>query len=199
MPATSPRSSPSHKSKSILHIILHHGPLPASPYSHGLQRWTGKSFERYSLYDAGLTMQLGHDGGDCRRPHSLVTVTIVDLLCIHRVRVAFCDCGHTHHFVQMLRAGWWPASLKRPRTGFTIRTLEFFQALSLLSKTNGYDFWKTIVHMTDGAGVEKLPVSLCSEIHRHSWLLIIFVVICVYADLNSLTIIYSSKGTRSLC
>lgn len=59
----------------------------------------------------------------------------------------------------MLRAGWWPASLKRPRTGFTIRTLKFFQTLSMFSKTNGYDFWRTIVQMTDGTGIENLPVS----------------------------------------
>lgn len=124
-----------------------------------LKRWTGKFFERYSLHAAGLTVQLGHDGAPCHHPHPVTTVTIVDLLSIHLVRVSFCDCGRSHYYVQMLRARWWPASLKRPRSGFTLRTLEFFQALSLLSKTNGYDFWRTIVHMTDGSGVSKLPVS----------------------------------------
>lgn len=85
----------------------------------------------------------------------------------------------------MLRAGWWPASLKRPRTGFTLRTLEFFQALSLLSKTNGYDFWRTIVYMTDGSGTLSIPVSLSPK-----------AFIIFSTDVKGLTPGSYSKGTK---
>lgn len=139
-------------------------------------------------------MQLGHDGNDCPHPHPPATLTVVDLLSIHRVRVAFCDCGGTHYYVQMLRAGWWPASLKRPRSGFTMRTLKFFQALSLLSKTNGYDFWRTIVYMTDGSGVENLPVS---PYHPNSSLTVARSGVPI--SLHILILNASSNVTRSSC
>ena len=98
-------------------------------------------FERHSLREAGLLVQLGHDGNSCSRPHEPVVLTILDLTGIHLVRVQFCDCGvvgSSKHFVQMLRTGWWPASIRRPRTGFTIRLLEFFHALTL--ESNGTRF-----------------------------------------------------------
>lgn len=126
------------------------------------QRWNGSYFSRYSLREAGLTVQLGHDGDECPHAHEVITLTIIDTTGIHTVAVQFCDCanvGGSQRYVQMIRADWWPATFRLPRTGFTIRVLEFFHTLTLQSKTNGYDFYKSLVRISDGSGLTHFPVS----------------------------------------
>lgn len=128
-----------------------------------VKMWNGWYFEPFSLREAGLIMQLGHDGGPCSNPHDPMILTIIDFTGIHHINVRFCDCGiigSSKYFVQMLRAGWWPASLRRPKTGFTVRLLELFHALTLQSKTNGYDFYRSIVRMTDGSGLYEHRVRI---------------------------------------
>ncbi|KAA1478735.1 hypothetical protein DENSPDRAFT_788366 [Dentipellis sp. KUC8613] len=127
---------------------------------HRLRRWNGICYVPYSLFDAGLSVQLGHDGLSCPHPHaSPTTITAIDILGIHKVQVVFCDCqlvGSAPAYIQLLRANWWPVTLERPRTVVTIRTLKFFHALSVQAKTNAYDFYNGIVRFTDGSGLHQL-------------------------------------------
>jgi hypothetical protein len=61
--------------------------------------------------------------------------------------------------VQFMRAQWFPATVFRPRTVVTFRTLRLFHALTIQGKVNAYDFYNGLVRVTDGAGLSKPKVS----------------------------------------
>ncbi|KAI0038390.1 hypothetical protein FA95DRAFT_1613426 [Auriscalpium vulgare] len=122
---------------------------------HRVQTWNGRHFEKHSLLDAGLCLQLGHDDRTCPNPRQSSTkLTVVDTSGIHTVAVRFCDCGTAPTYVQLLRVRWWPATMKRPRTAITLRTCELFHALTLQGKMNAYDFWHGLARITDGTGLK---------------------------------------------
>lgn len=130
------------------------------------QRWNGSFFERMSLKECGLLIQLGHSGLHiCPRPTpGPKNFTVVDTSGIHQVAVSFCNCpgsdGIKKHYVQLLRAGWFPATLDTPCTVFTFEVLDNFHQSTLQAKTNAYDFLKTIQNRTDGSGTVKKTVTL---------------------------------------
>ena len=147
---------PLHRIKVRLHWFLY----VRWPDAHTrLKRWVGLSFVRSSLYECGLTVHLGHDGAACPIPHPPCSLTLVDITGIHQIRVQFCGCG-TRHFIQLLRTKWWPASFQKPRSAFTLRLLKFFHALNVSAKTNLYEFYQTLVKVTDGSGVYRHIVCL---------------------------------------
>ncbi|KAI0039536.1 hypothetical protein FA95DRAFT_1612492 [Auriscalpium vulgare] len=77
---------------------------------------------------------------------------------IHELQVDYCDCarvGSSRHFVQLLRASLWPATVERPQTAITLRTLKTFHALTVQGKINAYDFWCGLERLTDGLGTRK--------------------------------------------
>ncbi|KAJ7858217.1 hypothetical protein B0H14DRAFT_3447341 [Mycena olivaceomarginata] len=88
---------------------------------HTIQRWTGSWFERRTLKDMGLWIQLGHWGSDAAcpvpQPAPGDDFVIVDTLGVHPVHLDYCNCGQGgHHTVQLLRARLWPAMTTNPRT-----------------------------------------------------------------------------------
>jgi hypothetical protein len=88
---------------------------------------------------------------------------VIDTSGIHRVRYQLCGClqvGGSEPVVQLMRAKWWPASMKRPQVVVTFRTLELYHAISIQGKVNGYDFYNGLVRITDGTGVLAIKVSL---------------------------------------
>lgn len=60
---------------------------------------------------------------------------------------------------QFLRADWFPATHTRPSTAFTIDVLKLFHELTLQAKTNTYDFYQSLLLVTDNSGTAKHPVS----------------------------------------
>ncbi|KAA1479641.1 hypothetical protein DENSPDRAFT_862064 [Dentipellis sp. KUC8613] len=132
-------------------------------------RWNGTCFVPYSLYNAGLVIQLGHDGAPCPNPHdSTKDITVIDVSGIHRVRARFCSCLLTETartYVQLLRAKWWPMSLDRPQTTVTFRTLQLFHSLSLQAKINSYDFYHSLIRVTNGTGLRQ-PKNRYAEFSR---------------------------------
>ncbi|KAI0057336.1 hypothetical protein BV25DRAFT_1812584, partial [Artomyces pyxidatus] len=127
---------------------------------HRIQRWNGKFFEASSLQAINFVVQLGHDGEPCACPRWMEQpLTVVDISGIHKVSYNLCGCATTEGaqpFVQLLRMEWWPATITRPRTVITFSTLRLFHALTLQGKVNGYDFYKGLVRITDGAGLQDL-------------------------------------------
>jgi CxC2 like cysteine cluster associated with KDZ transposases len=123
----------------------------------------GSFFAVYSLADAGLVVQLGHDGHTCPNPkfnqHSL---TVVDISGVHMVKYSLCGCmlQKLDPVVQLMRAQWFPATALRPRTVVTLRTLHLFHALTIQGKVNAYDFYNALVCITDGAGLFRPKVSI---------------------------------------
>ena len=86
---------------------------------------------------------------------------VVDLSGHHTVYVRFCRCSKNdflENYRQLLRLGWYPASVLRPRTAFTFDLLDLYHKISLQGKLNLYDFYNAIMQRTDNHGCLKLKV-----------------------------------------
>lgn len=110
-----------------------------------------------------MSHQLNHNVGDsCPLPSDPVTLTVFDISGIHTVRIMYCICGDpgvesVARCCQLLRARWFLATLIRPSTVFTFRLLDFLHKLQTQSKVNLYDFYLSLISVTDAAG-RKPPV-----------------------------------------
>ena len=74
----------------------------------------------------------------------------------------YCICGDpgaepVSRRCQLLRARWFPATWTRPGTVFTFRLLDFLHKLQTRSKVNLYDFYLSLISLTNAAG-RKPPV-----------------------------------------
>ena len=87
---------------------------------------------------------------------------VIDLSGHHTVCVRFCKCsknGFLENYRQLLRVGWYPASVLRPQTVFTFDLLDTYHKILLQGKLNLYDFYNAITQKTDNHGSSKLKVS----------------------------------------
>ncbi|KAJ7711573.1 hypothetical protein B0H16DRAFT_1216619, partial [Mycena metata] len=81
-----------------------------------IERWTGTFFERVTLKDMGLHVQLGHSGyATCRAPFpGYQDFTVVDSNGLHPVAVDFCGCSNRfaagEHRQQLIRMSWYPST-----------------------------------------------------------------------------------------
>lgn len=119
-------------------------------------------FAADSLADAGLVVQLGHDGHACPNPKvRQLPLTVIDISGVHMVKYSLCACmlQRLDPIVQLMRAQWFPATALRPRTVVTFRTLRLFHALTIQGKVNAYDFYNGLVRITDGVGLFKPKAS----------------------------------------
>ncbi|KAJ6592936.1 hypothetical protein B0H19DRAFT_919522, partial [Mycena capillaripes] len=129
-----------------------------------IERWTGTFFERVSLKEMGLRVQLGHSGYQkCGAPfpgHDKFMVLHSNGL--HEVAVDFCRCANRfaagEHRQQLLRMSWYPATHAEPQTAATFRVLEMFHIMMLQGKVTTYDFYFGLEKMTDNTGMKKLKV-----------------------------------------
>lgn len=127
-----------------------------------LQVWEKGYFKRTTLEKLGLVVNLGHSGGHCPSPAEPQRILVVDLSGHHTVRTCFCNCsqnGPPENYQQLLRVGWYPASVLRPQTAFTFDLLDTHEKISLQGKLNLYDFYNAIMQKTDNHGGSKLKVS----------------------------------------
>ncbi|KAF9030912.1 hypothetical protein BJ165DRAFT_1411288 [Panaeolus papilionaceus] len=119
-------------------------------------KWTGTFFEKTSLGQLGHRVQLGHDGGSCPVPlPSAKGFLVFDLLGAQYVNIDYCGCPDStpDKVTQLLRKKWFPATIKKPHTAFTFECLDTFHKLTHQAKTTAYDFYHTILHKTDNAGI----------------------------------------------
>lgn len=94
---------------------------------------------------------------------------------IHEVAVDICDCEdaaiHGSAEIQMMRAGWFPATDENPRTCATFQCLDLFMASTLQAKTTIWDFYGMLEKLTGNSG-KKPPnryrafIRMCRE-YRH--------------------------------
>ncbi|TDL13533.1 hypothetical protein BD410DRAFT_735251, partial [Rickenella mellea] len=144
---------------------------------HRIERWTGSFFERTTLAELGLCVQLGHGGDPCMHPEVMRgRLTVLDVTGIHQVKIAYCHCEKSIEAflrrTQLLRAGWFPATLDRPMTVITFDALDLFHALTLQSKITFYDFYHTLLRRTDNSGIQVMPDAYkagmrCVREYRH--------------------------------
>jgi hypothetical protein len=126
------------------------------------QWWNGQFFDKTSLQSLGLRVQLGHSGGFCPCPEpGPQQFTVFTLTGIHQINIDYCGCQvlPLSKTVQILRQGWFPATFTRPQTAFTFDCLSFFHELTLQGKVNLYDFYHTLLRVTDNANLSKTIVS----------------------------------------
>jgi CxC2 like cysteine cluster associated with KDZ transposases len=130
----------------------------------GNKVWNGSFFNKSNLSDLGLRIQLGHGGACCSNPlPGPLDFLVFDVSGIHHVAVDFCDCrinGFVHKRTQLFRVGWFPATFDRPKTVFTLSVLKMFQELTLQGKTTLYDYYHSILRITDPLKLDKFSVHL---------------------------------------
>ncbi|KAG1819100.1 uncharacterized protein BJ212DRAFT_1446228 [Suillus subaureus] len=136
-------------------IVQAHAHLPV----HRIEKWNGESFQTLTLRDLGLHVQLGHKVGEsCLLPNQAFNddFVLINMLGIHPMAVDFCGCCKAQsHTQQLLRVGWFPAMTTDPRTATTLCILRQFHILSFESKVSAYEFYHSLVHLTDNTGLLK--------------------------------------------
>jgi hypothetical protein len=124
-----------------------------------IQEWTGVFFAKTTLKNMGQRIQFGHPPGErCDNPqpgyHDFVVLHDNG---IHVVDIDFCACdseNREEHYIQLLRAGWFPASDERPQTVATFLVLDKFHLHTLQAKTTAYDFYAVLERLTDNMGIK---------------------------------------------
>ncbi|KAJ7641080.1 hypothetical protein FB45DRAFT_1021856 [Roridomyces roridus] len=144
-------------------IVKTHARLP----THFVEKWNDKHFvkKRTWLRELGLRVQLGHPPGVVcpHRTTAASDFTLYDITGVHEIAVDFCGC-HTvlsedsqlqalPRRQQLLRACWWPATVKNPNTCATFGVLRLFQILNCLGKLSAYDFLRGLERVTSNDGL----------------------------------------------
>ncbi|KAJ6474636.1 hypothetical protein C8R47DRAFT_986641, partial [Mycena vitilis] len=150
---------------------------------HRIEKWEGRFFVKTPLCSDSLKMriQVGHSGLErCGVPQPGRTgFVVLHTNGIHEVSVDFCGCDGAYdagpHEIQLLRAGWFPATHEKPQTCATIAVLEKFHQDTLQSKMTMYDFYGVMEKLTDNTGIKPPDryhewIRLCREF-RHLMLL----------------------------
>ncbi|KAJ7033998.1 hypothetical protein C8F04DRAFT_1210759 [Mycena alexandri] len=134
-------------------IVAAHTQLPL----HQIEFWTGKIFERKTLKDLGMRIQLGHWHSVNRCPDDFV---IVDIHGVHNVALDYCGCGTGGHpTVQLLRAHLWPATSTNPKTAATFTVLRQYHVMSFESKCSTLEFYRSLERQNDNLSYKKAQKS----------------------------------------
>jgi hypothetical protein len=135
-------------------------------FLHWVDVWDydAKFYRRYNFCSIpGKTelIHLGHSGHKCSmsdHQNTFIT-TLVDLNGIHCTRVLYCACDvgwRQTRAVQLLRAGFFPASAHDPTTAFSTRLLKFYEANPQVAT----QFTEELRRVTDPAFPSEVPVSI---------------------------------------
>ncbi|KAH9899133.1 hypothetical protein C8Q73DRAFT_639748 [Cubamyces lactineus] len=129
---------------------------------HRMERWTGHAFEGISLADLGLVIQLGHaDRSVCSNPRpARADFCVIDVSGQHRANVLFCGCEHAGMSgtpsQQLHRHRLYPATDTEPNTALTYRVLEHYHIQSLQGKMSMFDYYQSLLRLTDNTGTTYL-------------------------------------------
>ncbi|KAL0563357.1 hypothetical protein V5O48_018711, partial [Marasmius crinis-equi] len=121
--------------------------------------WKNGYFQPTTLKALKIWYQLGHRPGQrCAFPKAgYDEFVVLHWNGIHIINLDFCGCSEIVHHIQILEAGWWPASFKDPRTAASLELLQNFHITNLQSQIPPTDFYRSLVQMTDGTGLLELP------------------------------------------
>lgn len=135
------------------------------------QQWNGRFAKRIELKDIGVVIQLGHPAGErCPAPVPAPRdFLVIDVNGFHPMNILFCQCDQVHlagnRTQQLLRSDLFGATTQDPRTCCTLRVLKHFHLLTLQSKINAYDYYKSLEKLTDNTGLNMRYVcTLCGTI-----------------------------------
>ncbi|KAF8333820.1 hypothetical protein F5887DRAFT_892938 [Amanita rubescens] len=134
-------------------IVRMHQDIPL----HRIEKWTGRFFDKDSLQNLGLRVQLGHGGNPCPSPSpGPSTFTVFDTSGYHIVAIDYCACPRKDPIdkrTQLLRHGWFPATFSQPNTVFTFDCFDTFHEQTLQGKGNAFDFYHLLLRKTDSANL----------------------------------------------
>ena len=122
--------------------------------------WNGSFFQRTTLRDLGLRLQLGHAYGRACPTQSPANANfrVIHSNGIYHVAVDQCRCHGLPLNKQLLRIGWWPATPLKPKSAATFEVLRHFHLLNLQGKVTGYSFYQALEYQTDNTGLHPPPV-----------------------------------------
>ncbi|TFK80129.1 hypothetical protein K466DRAFT_504425 [Polyporus arcularius HHB13444] len=125
---------------------------------HRIKRWRNAHFSSVSLKSLGLRVQLGHQPGEkCINSQKAWgdDFVLVDLSGVHELGLDYCGCESAlPHYVQLLRARWYPATTVNPKTAATFRLLEAYHLLSTQAKVSAYEYYSALARRTDNTGAK---------------------------------------------
>ncbi|KAJ7119884.1 hypothetical protein C8R43DRAFT_900853 [Mycena crocata] len=129
---------------------------------HRVQYWNGTYFEKKTLADLGMRIQLGHWVGRhfCLLPERAPgdDFVIIDEHGVHRVLLDFCGCGKGGaHTTQLMMARLYPATVASPRTAATFNVLDRYELLAFESKCSAYEFYHSLARESDNTGLNLAP------------------------------------------
>ncbi|KAJ7116241.1 hypothetical protein C8R43DRAFT_1137919 [Mycena crocata] len=140
--------------------LKHHRLTPL----HFLEEWKDDHWQKATLTSLGLIYQIGHEGRRCPRPEAVVrTMVVIDKTGVHRVRYRYCACKrkeHANELQQLLRTGWYPATVTDPTTCATFRVLDFFRLMNVVGNVNANDFITALERLSDAtvsSGLNPVP------------------------------------------
>ncbi|KAJ7149321.1 hypothetical protein C8R43DRAFT_1128675 [Mycena crocata] len=126
-----------------------------------LQEWKNGYWQDSSLRALNFVYQLGHGGHQCRRPAPTIrTMVVMDEAYIHIVDYRFCGCDAGDEggpLEQLLRNGWFPATLVDPATCATFAALDLFRLLCVVGNINVHDFVGMLERATNAADMQSVP------------------------------------------
>ncbi|KAK0474610.1 hypothetical protein IW261DRAFT_1341509, partial [Armillaria novae-zelandiae] len=125
--------------------------------THIIQSWNGNYFDKVPLHKLGMRYQVGHLTREaCPHPQPAFSnhFTVIDTNGIHDVTLNFCNCMWKHLFAMQLQGSWlFPATDTQPRTAVMTAALEQFQMLTFMGKISAYEYYHSLVHLTNNTGI----------------------------------------------
>ncbi|PBK80807.1 hypothetical protein ARMGADRAFT_858081, partial [Armillaria gallica] len=122
---------------------------------HRIWRWNGAYFEKMTLKNIGLRVQLNHTSMRCHAPiagHQ--EFKVLHRNGIHDVALDYCGCEcQLPKHIQLLCRGWYPASQWVPRMAASFQLLDFLHILSLCAKMSVYNFYRMLEKLTTNTGM----------------------------------------------
>ncbi|KAK7012748.1 CxC2 domain-containing protein [Favolaschia claudopus] len=126
---------------------------------HVLKEWNGRFWEPRALLDLGLVYQLGHGGFPCPFPDTARKMVLIEAPAIHQIRFAYCKCSKSDsadNLEQLLRNGWYPATITDPGTCATFKTLEGYRLYNIVGNMNVRDYVTSLERMTDASAASGM-------------------------------------------
>ncbi|KAJ7170307.1 hypothetical protein C8R43DRAFT_1120735 [Mycena crocata] len=125
-------------------------------------QWNGVYFEKKTLADLEMRIQLGHWVGRHRcllpEPAPGNDFVIIDEHGVHKVLLDFCRCGKGRaHTKQLMMGRLYPATVASPRTVATFNVLDRFELLVFESKCSAYEFYHSLAQESDNTGLNPAP------------------------------------------